>query len=80
MTDTISNLICEVKDSLQVSLRPQNFGAGDDATMFRYTAQSFVSQQQLEAINGCPFVFAGSIDYTLEDDSTFFPSDDQIAS
>ncbi|KAJ4151464.1 hypothetical protein LMH87_012163 [Akanthomyces muscarius] len=78
--DTISNLICEVKDSLQVSLQPQNFGAGDDATMFRYTAQSFVSQQQLEAINGCPFVFAGSIDYTLEDGSTFFPSDDQIAS
>ena len=69
-------MVDEVKASLDVGLLPQNFGREGEDTLYHYTAQRFVSLQQIEAINGCPFVFAGNIDYTLEDNSTFFLPDD----
>ncbi len=64
--DTISNLIEEVKRSLEIGLAPE-----DGPLVFNYTVQSFVSQQQLEAINGGPFVFSGTFDFDAENDGTF---------
>ncbi|KAJ3490811.1 hypothetical protein NLG97_g5712 [Lecanicillium saksenae] len=69
--DTIGTLIQEIKTSLDMDQTPQSFDAGSDDLSFNYSAQTFVSQQQLEFINGCPFVFPGNMDFTAEDNSIF---------
>lgn len=71
LADTISNLIHEVKASLESEQPSRTFEAEYDDVLFNYTAQTFISQQQLESINGCAFVFPGNMDFTTEDISTF---------
>ena len=69
--DTISNLIQELKSSLETEQTPRPFDTENVDLFFNCPSQTLVYQQQLEFINGCPFVFPGNMDFAVEENSIF---------